>query len=85
MNKTKLNDWNWSEKDGKWVYIELRDGKEVYKYSEKPPKKFMKLSNKIIKLNKELLKEKDYDKNIEIYKKMMKLSKKMQQMRIDSD
>ncbi len=85
MNKPKLNEWIWSEKDGKWVYIELKDGKEVYTYSEKPPKKFMELSNEIIKLNKKLLEEKEYEKNIKLYKKMMALSKKMQEMRIDPE
>ena len=85
MNKPKLNEWNWSEKDGKWVYIELKDGKKTYKYSEKPPKRFMKLSNEIIRLNKKLMQAEEYEKNIKIYKRMMALSKKMQNMRIDSD
>ncbi|TXT64114.1 MAG: hypothetical protein BAJALOKI1v1_610010 [Promethearchaeota archaeon] len=79
----KFNEWNWSEKDNKWVYVELREGKKVYKYSVNPPKEFMKLNDQIIKLNKKLIHEEEYDKNIKLYKKMMDISKKMQSMRTD--
>jgi hypothetical protein len=85
MNEKKLNGWNWSDKEGKWVYIKEVNGKKVYKYSENPPEKFIELNKRIIQLNKRISSEKDYHKNMKIYKKMMELSKKMQEFRNNND
>ena len=46
------NRWNWSQKDGKWVYIELTDtGEKNYYYDIDPPKEFWDLAFKIKSLN----------------------------------
>ncbi|MFX0058407.1 MAG: hypothetical protein ACFE85_18055 [Candidatus Hodarchaeota archaeon] len=75
------NRWNWSQKDGKWVYIELTDdGQTNYYYQLEPPKEFMHLTMKIKVLNEKLITCHNIEENDKIFNEMMKISKKMQCM-----
>jgi len=75
------NRWNWSQKDGKWVFIKLNEngGRECY-YQMEPPKEFEELTYKIKILNEKLIVCNDPDENDRIFNEMMKISKRMQQM-----
>jgi len=49
------NRWNWSQSDGKWVYIELtQGGNKKFFYQLKPPQEFIDLTYKIKVLNDKL-------------------------------
>ncbi|MFX0033347.1 MAG: hypothetical protein ACFE8E_11620 [Candidatus Hodarchaeota archaeon] len=75
------NRWNWSQEDGKWVYIELtQDGYKKFYYRLEPPQKFIELTYKIKLLNDKLITCKDPLENDRIFNKMMKISKRMQAM-----
>ncbi|MFX1496264.1 MAG: hypothetical protein ACFFBH_01940 [Promethearchaeota archaeon] len=75
------NRWNWSQADGKWVYIELtHKGEKKYYYQLHPPREFIDLTYKIKLLNDKLIACKDPTENDRIFNKMMKISKRMQSM-----
>jgi hypothetical protein len=75
------NRWNWSQEDGKWVYIELtQDGHKEFYYQFEPPQEFIDLTYKIKLLNDKLITCKDPMENDRIFSKMMKISKRMQSM-----
>ena len=75
------NRWNWSQEDGKWVYIELtQDGHKKFYYQLEPPQEFVELTYKIKILNDKLITCKDPLENDRIFNKMMKISKRMQSM-----
>ncbi|TXT58792.1 MAG: hypothetical protein BAJALOKI2v1_300007 [Promethearchaeota archaeon] len=76
----KLNRWNYSQKSGKWVYVELSDGKRKYTYRTEPPEQFLELTKKITTLNKRLMNTEDPEENKEIYEKLMKISQELQKM-----
>ncbi len=78
--KHELNRWNYSQKSGKWVYVELSKGKRKYTYQTEPPEKFIELTRQIEKLNKKLMKTQDPEENKKIYEKLMKVSKELQKM-----
>ncbi|MFW9937176.1 MAG: hypothetical protein ACFFD5_05965 [Candidatus Thorarchaeota archaeon] len=79
------NRWNWSQKDGHWVYIELSpNGQKNYYYQLKPPEQFRYLTMKIKKLNDKLISCHTHEENERIFNEMMKFSKKLQCMgRVD--
>ena len=75
------NRWNWSQKDNRWVYIEINDnGELIHHYQLKPPKEFIDLTIKIKNLNEKLIICKDPKDNEKIFNEMMKISKRMQSM-----
>jgi len=75
------NRWNWSQKDNKWVYIEVKDNGELtHYYRLKPPKEFTDLTIKIKDLNEKLIVCKNPKDNEKIFNEMMKISKRMQNM-----
>jgi len=75
------NRWNWSQKDNRWVYIEVKDnGEIVHHYQLKPPKEFTDLTIRIKNLNEKLIVCKDPKDNEKIFNEMMKISKRMQSM-----
>lgn len=75
------NRWNWSQDEGKWVFIELNDkGERICHYQLEPPKEFTDLTMKIRLLNEKLITCKNLQENEEIFNKMMKISKRMQCM-----
>jgi hypothetical protein len=75
------NRWNWSEKDGKWVYVELtKNGQKKFYYQLDPPKKFIELSMKIKEINAKMIATENQKKNLRLFKKLMKISQKMQNM-----
>ena len=77
----KSDNWNWSDKEHKWVRDEIVEGKKKYYYREDPPKLFMELNSKINKINKKLIESTDVKENLKYFKKLMKISQKMQSMR----
>ena len=75
------NRWNWSQKDNKWVFIEVKDnGELVLYYQLKPPKEFTELAIKIKDLNEKLIICKNPKDNEKLFNEMMKISKRMQNM-----
>ncbi len=80
VRQLTLNRWNWSQKDGKWVYIELINGEKKYYYQLEPPKEFLDLTFKIKVLNDKLITCKDPIENDKIFSEMVKISKRMQSM-----
>jgi len=75
------NRYNWSQKAGKWVYIETdKDGKKQYHYQLDPPQEFIELTLKMKELNEKLLQTVDPEENAKIFNELMKVSKKMQDM-----
>jgi hypothetical protein len=75
------NRWNWSQKDGKWIYIELTDnGLKNYHYQLEPPAEFKDLTMKIKILNERLITCKNLEENDRIFNQMMIISKKLQSM-----
>ena len=72
------NRWNWSQEDGKWVYIELINGEKKYYYQLEPPKEFLDLTFKIKILNDKLIACKDPIENDKIFSEMVKISKRIQ-------
>lgn len=79
------NRWNWSQEEGKWVYIELdENGHNKYYYQIQPPQEFIELTLRIKDLNERLIKTNDPEENDSIFAEMMKISKKMQCMRKES-
>jgi hypothetical protein len=75
------NRWNWSQKDGQWVYIELTgNGQKNYYYQLEPPKEFRHLTMKIKQLNDKLISCLTLEENERIFNEMMKISKKLQCM-----
>lgn len=74
------NRWNWSQAEGKWVYIELINGEKKYYYQLKPPKEFLELTFKIKVLNDKLIACQDPRENDKIFDEMIKISKRMQSM-----
>lgn len=75
------NRWNWSQKDNKWVFIEVKDnGELILHYQLKPPKEFTELTIKIKDLNEKLIFCKNPKDNEKIFNEMMKISKRMQSM-----
>lgn len=77
----KSDNWNWSDKEHKWVRVEIVEGKKKYFYRGDPPKKFMDLNSKINKINKKLIESTDLKENRKYFKRLMKISQKMQSMR----
>lgn len=76
------NRWNWSQKDGKWVFIKINEhGEKIVYYKNEPPKEFHELALKIKILNEKLILCKDPEENERIFEKMVKFSKRMQCMR----
>jgi hypothetical protein len=80
MRSYGLDRWNWSPKAKKWVYVEHRQGKRVYKYRESTPQEFENLTDEIFKLNRIMMEEEDAEKQTQLYKKLMILSQKLQQL-----
>lgn len=78
--KLSVDRWNWSEADGKWVYIELINGEKKYYYQLEPPKEFLDLTFKIKVLNDKLIACQDPRENHKIFDEMIKISKRMQSM-----
>jgi len=75
------NRWNWSQEDGKWVYIELtQEGHKKFYFQLEPPQEFVELTYKIKILNDKLITCNDPPENDRIFNKMMKISKRMQSM-----
>lgn len=74
------NRWNWSQEDGKWVYIELKNGIKKYYYQLKPPKEFVELTYKIKILNDKLMTCKNSRENDKTFNQMMRISRRMQDM-----
>lgn len=75
------NRWNWSQKDGKWVYIELtNDGQKKYYYQLNPPQEFTHLIMKIKLLNDKLITCPTIEENERVFNEMMRISKKLQCM-----
>jgi len=75
------NRWNWSQRDGKWVFIKInKNGEKEYYYQVDPPKEFNDLTLKIKDLNDKLLICKDPQENDRIFDEMIKISKRMQSM-----
>ena len=73
--------WNFSDKAGKWVYVEInKDGKRKYRYQIDPPQEFIDLTNKMKELNERLLESVDPDENAKIFNELIKVSKKMQEI-----
>lgn len=80
--KLAPNRWNWSQEEGKWVYIEIgENGNNEYFYQIEPPQEFIDLTMKIKDLNERLLKANDPEDNDRIFHEMMRFSKRMQCMR----
>lgn len=75
------NRWNWSQKDGKWVFIKMNEnGEKEWYYRLDPPEEFNELTLKIKNLNEKLIICKNLEENDKIFDKMMKISKRMQSM-----
>jgi len=75
------NRWNWSQEDGKWIYIELNHkGEKIYHSQLEPPSEFKDLTMRIKILNEKLIVSGDPQENDKIFDEMMKISKKMQCM-----
>ena len=81
----ELNKWNWSDREGKWVRIEIVEGKKKYYYRAEPPKEFIDLNSKITEINEKLMKTTNKKKNLRYFKELMKISHKMQSMRISNN
>ena len=81
MRSYALNRWNWSERAKKWVFVQKTNGKRKYKYKLSPPSEFENYTFELRKLNQNLMREEDPDRQIEIFKQLMGLSQKMQSMR----
>jgi len=74
--------WNWCEEAGKWVFVKVKgDGERQYEFQLEPPKEFMELTMKMMKLNEKLMSTTDIDENQRIFEELMKISQKMQDMR----
>jgi len=81
LRKYTPNRWNYSEKAGKWVYVEIDDnGNRTYTYKLEPPPEFIELSQQISIINKKLLRTTDIEENNQLFKELMRISKKMQEM-----
>lgn len=78
MRTHGIDRWNWSIRAGKWVYVDLKNGKREYKYQKETPNEYEILISKIKALNLDLLNEEDPEKNKALYEKMMKLTKQLQ-------
>jgi hypothetical protein len=77
------NRWNWSQKDGKWVFIKINEyGEKIFYYKTEPPKEFRDLVLKIKNLNEKLILCKNSEENDRIFEQMVICSKKMQCMRL---
>ena len=75
------NRWNWSQKDGKWVFIKINEnGEKICYYRLDPPEEFNELTLKIKNLNEKLIICKNSEDNDRIFDEMMKISKRMQSM-----
>ena len=75
------NRWNWSQKDEKWIFIELiEDGQKKYYYQLEPPQEFIDLTMELKDLNEKLIITKDPEENSKLFNKMMKISKRLQCM-----
>jgi len=73
--------WNYSQKCQKWVYVTLnKNGKRKYKYQIEPPEEFIKLSEKLRKLNILQANTADPEENMKLFNEMKKLAEKMQAM-----
>jgi hypothetical protein len=80
------NRWNWSDKDQKWVYIELTgDGQKKYYYQLEPPKEFVELTMKIKLLNDKMIATNDTKENLKLFEELTKISHKMQNMRFNNE
>ncbi len=81
MRKYTLGRWNWSQKAGKWVYVDKKEtGKRKYLYQEDTPKSFLSLTMKLKKINDKLMATEDPDEKNELFTQMIKVSNKMQNM-----
>lgn len=80
-----LDRWNWSQKAGKWVFVEIKGKKKIYHYQIDPPREFTELSAKIKKVNEEMIVAQDDEKCEMLYTKLMKLSNQMQTMKRSID
>lgn len=79
MRKYTLDRWNFSDKNGKWVYVtKEKNGKRKYIYQLEPPKEFLKLAYKIKEINEKLIATEEQGEIERLYNEMMKISKKMQ-------
>ena len=75
------NRWNWSQKDGKWIFIKINEnGEKDYYYQVEPPQEFNELTLKIKLLNEKLIVCNDPEENDRIFDEMIKTSKRMQSM-----
>jgi hypothetical protein len=75
------NRWNWSQKDGKWVFIKIDEhGEKIFYYKTEPPKEFHDLTLKIKILNEKLILCNNPEENERIFEEMINFSKKMQCM-----
>ena len=84
MRKYALDRWNFSEKNGKWVYVSKgKNGKRKYIYQLEPPQEFIELSLKMNEINEKILATENQKEIKRLYMEMMKISKKMQAMRRD--
>ena len=84
MRKYALDRWNFSEKNGKWVYVSKgKNGKRKYIYQLEPPQEFIELTLKMNEINEKILATENQKEIKRLYMEMMKISKKMQAMRRD--
>lgn len=81
MRAYMVQRWNWSKRAKKWVFVNLKNGKRVYKYQKEEPKEYEELTSQIRRLNLQLLMETDLKNNVEIYRKMIKVSQQLQSMK----
>ncbi len=81
MRKFGIDRWNWSEKAEKWVYVQIRKGKRFYRYKDAPPKEFDNFTLELQDLNRNLLMETDYDKQMRLYRRLILLSRRIQNMK----
>ncbi|TFG29229.1 MAG: hypothetical protein EU532_03515 [Promethearchaeota archaeon] len=79
--KLTPNRWNWSQKDEKWIFIEINDqGEEKYYYKLEPPEEFISLTMQLKELNEKLIITKDVGENTKIFNEMVRISKRLQCM-----
>jgi hypothetical protein len=84
MRKYTLDRWNFSDKNGKWVYVTKdKDGKRKYFYQLEPPQEFIELSLKMNEINEKILATENQKEIKKLYMEMMKISNEMQSMRRD--
>jgi len=73
--------WNWSEREKKWVYVEISGGKTKYHYQTEPPDEFITISYELKRINNLIMESKDLEEKMKLFQQLMKLSRKMDSMR----